>query len=178
MQVNLCFEGPGRSGKTSLINLLMDTFPGHFEYLKMPVPTSRAMGIKQFAAYTSYLLEADRPVIYDRGHISELVYAPLFRSYVNVEYLRKLYEYDFALTNSNLPTIIVYVYPMWQSIMKLGGRETDDLVRVPVQFESIIHRSDLDVVRITKHRSLNPAWRDQGSVLNELVSQIHLKTEA
>lgn len=173
MKVNIIVEGPGRSGKTSLINYLMARDLTNWTYYKFAPPTSKADGIEKFSAYANILMNTDTPVIFDRGHISELVYAPLFRDYADVDYRNWLEDVDTLLSKSTpLPTVILYVYPMWQTLIKPGGRLTDDLVRVPLAFNKELGYTDMRVIRVSKHCAWAPQWRDRDEVVEDVLDKL------
>lgn len=69
----IILEGPDGSGKTTLSNLLTDEL-GVTRYHVGHVD----MG-SQFLRYLNLALDGPKPVVFDRFHISEMVYSALFR---------------------------------------------------------------------------------------------------
>lgn len=173
MKVNIIVEGPGRSGKTRLITALMARGNGNWTYEKFAPPVSREEGVEKFGLYADVLINTHTPIIYDRGHISEMVYAPLFRDYVTPQYRKWLEYVDTTIsTKALLPTVVLYVYPMWQSLIKPGGRPTDDLIRVPLAFNKELGYTDMKVIRVSKHCSWAPQWREEDEVIEDVLDKL------
>ena len=91
-------EGIDRMGKSSLIKGLLNELGYHLvvhyskperlaAYKDLPDPAFRY----QWELYNQmfWMIEANMRVIFDRGHLGELVYAPLYRKY-DVEYVRMM----------------------------------------------------------------------------------------
>src|SRR6185436_12015043 len=119
----------------------------------MPVPNNDLEGIRGYDTYANTLMSnRSDVVVYDRGHISEMVYAPIYRNYYNEVYHCFLHNIDRDIIElSHVPTYIVYVYPRWQSIMTPGNRVTDDLIAIPRLYDEILYQTQLNVIRISTH---------------------------
>lgn len=174
---NLIFEGVGRCGKTTLINAIVECqrkIGMKVTKYKMYVPTSRSEGYRQYDTYAN-VLAANRNdvVIYDRGHISEFVYAPYYRDYYTVDYQQFLHNIDRDIVEcTNVPTYIVYVYPRWQSLMIPGNRPTDDLIAVPRLYEEALYHTRCDVIRISTHDRYFQLWKSIHNLVTELLVKI------
>lgn len=97
---NLMFEGVDCVGKTSIIKEFNNKFP-EYGIIKMSAPNSKMYAIRQYTAMAERL-KVEQGLILDRGFISELVYAPIYRSYQA--------NYIYTLINKIVEsTILVYV---------------------------------------------------------------------
>lgn len=177
MPCNLVVEGMGRVGKTTLIKSLEHhlRINGHAVRTDaMPAPKTAALGYRQWSLYLNNLARnTSDVVIYDRGHLSEMVYAPVYRNYYNDAYHQYLVGVDNDIrTSCSVPTYVIYMYPQWQSIMKPGNRVTDDLIAVPKIYEEVLYHTNLGVIRISTHRWHIQEWVSQEELVSELARKI------
>lgn len=86
-------DGIDRLGKSSLINAIQNEMgyhlvihydkPKSLDYYSLGVSKNAALEIYQYATNASMfdLMKTDIPIIFDRTHLGELVYAPMYRGY-------------------------------------------------------------------------------------------------
>lgn len=171
---NLIFEGVGKVGKTTLINALCNYLGSNVVRYKMPVPQDEQEGYRQYDLYANMLVSnRNATVIYDRGHISEMVYAPAYRQYYSDKYHEFLHDIDGDIASySNVPSYIVYVFPRWQSVMTPGNRPTDDLIAVPRLYAEALYHTRCNVIRISTHNQYAPFWRGENELVTELLKKV------
>lgn len=84
MKPHLVFTGANRVGKTTFIGEWVKQYPEYIAMRAGPTPNHNA-GREQFNVYARELVYSDRPQAWDRGHLDEIVYAPIFRPNVLVD---------------------------------------------------------------------------------------------
>jgi hypothetical protein len=73
------------------------------------------------------------------------------------------------------PIFIVYVYPVWTSLLKPDDRINASLQRELSAYDVALGETSLPVINITKHETSVQAWRSELSVLAELENKIDEK---
>lgn len=164
--MNVIFEGCDRVGKTSLIDAYAAPNP-HYRRDKMKVPRTLAEANVFYNAYYMELWTSTRPTLYDRGHISEQVYGPLYRPETVNNWWPSLLNVQ-ELVPPRQRTVIVYVYPVWLSLLKSDERIGSNLTNELQVYDTVLSYSHWPVIRITKHHIHSAAWRNMDDVLYEL----------
>lgn len=161
--MNVIFEGVDRVGKSTLIKSLAARYGA--EVNKMRVPTneqeSREFYLEHFAALAK---PAKHPVFWDRGHVSELVYAPLYRS-LSVGWSRTIQ--DLARHTPN--TYFVYVRPLSVKLLEPDERPGANIRKELAGYRTQIKKVPWPVLSISTHHD-RARWRG----LSELVEEVFL----
>lgn len=164
---HLIVEGIDRVGKSTLIAALAAELGA--KVVKMRVPKTLAESKAFYWDYFFQLADSDEPMVWDRGHISELVYAPLYRpAMVDAAWTRTL---RYALPTMALEATVVYVHPGDTSLMKRDeDRPNANRDAELAAFERELRWCPLDVHRVCSHELVDGAWRWRN--LEDRVSQV------
>ena len=120
--MRLCIEGIDRLGKGTLINGILKNFGPH------PIVhcTAPPKDIKDPAKYQEEfyyrafdILDNSPHVIFDRFHLGEFVYGPIYRNVTNLDYLMKL-EIGVPIN-----TILILLYTTDTSFLQDDGKSID-----------------------------------------------------
>lgn len=167
---NLIVEGIDRIGKTKLIEALEG-----YNKQKLTPPVSFTSSIYTYMSYFQ-TLSSNRnvPIIFDRGHISEMVYGKLYRpnDFVDGVLLRWFKSMEACLSavieeNATIfPTTIVYIDPVNLNIMEKDERVNGNVINELAMYEMVLARTKLPVVRIATQTKRG--WRNVDDVVIEL----------
>lgn len=173
--VTLIFEGPDRCGKSSLIELFRKKHHD-FRLEKMRVPKQLHEAVNWYEDFFRSTCNEGGNKVWDRGHISEAVYAPLYRDYCHVNWPATLWKYEETYF-SGQAVFIVYVYPIWTDLLKPDERINASIQRELSVYDVALGTSSLPVINITKHERKVQAWRSELAVLAELEDKIDEQLE-
>lgn len=177
MLANLIIEGVDRVGKSTLVAALTE-----YECVKLLAPTSRSNTFYQYLTFftkiNGWIPESTRPYVFDRGHISELVYGSLYRP---LDYEDQILDHWIASMEAQVvlnarkfpirPTVIVYVEPVNEAIMLEDERENSDRAKELKTYEQMLERSHLPIVRITTQTK--KGWKPVKQTISELKELIN-----
>lgn len=166
----LIFEGVDRCGKSSLIEGWRKQFH-HYKLEKMRVPCALSEAVMWYEEYFDDLCGVFGSKVWDRGHLSEVVYAQLYKNYCHFNWPSTIWMMEEARIRTQ-PTFIVYVYPVWYQLLGLDERPNANLQRELSAYDVALGATSLPVIDITKHCTDRVAWREQSDVLIELRDKV------
>lgn len=166
----LMFEGVDRIGKTTLIDAWRATFPGYYHY-KSLVPTTLQDSMNYYQGYVRDMTVRQVPIALDRGPVSEMVYAELYRNYHNAYWPSALEMIKWQ--SFYVQPIIVYVEPVAPHLMQAderrNARREDELIK----YEDVLARfyeGNIPVVRI--QTQTESEWRSPYEVVGQLLFEL------
>lgn len=168
--VTLIFEGADRCGKSSLIEGFRKQYHD-FRLEKMRVPRKLHEAVQWYEEFFQTTCNGRGNKIWDRGHISEAVYAPLYRDYVHLNWPSTLWKFEETYFRGQA-VFIVYVYPVWTELLKPDDRKGANLQRELSAYDVALGQTSLPVINITKHMTSHVAWRSEEAVIAELVDKV------
>lgn len=163
----LVVEGIDRAGKSSFIQYIGEQLG--WPITKMRVPKSPRDAVLFYKQYWDQLRDYPHSLVYDRGHISEAVYAPLYRPtscnhfWPNAVYADELLVED---------VFIVYVYPnaKHHDLLLPDERPNANRDAELMAFDVRLEMSSLPVIPICSHSKYGPFWRTHADMFQELMS--------
>lgn len=171
-RVTLLFEGIDRCGKSSLISAFRNKHNA-YKLHKMRVPKTLGQAAMWYEELFWEIANNRDSLIYDRSHLSEAVYAPLYRDYTHHNWPSTLWHMERnCIQVKEYPIIVVYVYPQWLSLLKKDDRPNADVLKELDMYNLALNETRLPVIRITKHESHTWDWRKEEDVLAELEQEI------
>lgn len=170
---NLIIEGVDRIGKSTLVKALSEK---HLA-IKLTAPTSIE---NTYYKYLTFFLRLNgsipvaKPYIYDRGHISEIVYGPLYRpnNYRSTNLLIWLRKWEkHTVANAELypdfrPTVIVYLYPTNKDLMLKDERPNANLRVELDRYRIALTNSSMPVMKLCTQTQTD--WRTTENIIDEL----------
>lgn len=168
-------EGPNRVGKSTFINEFVKLFPRYASRRCDPISKYNAKfhEINRFwSDWFEELATSETPTIWDRSHISELVYTPRFRPHL----LQGTYPYRLADTANTLPTkqivIVAHIRARYPDIMRPDTEETGlDLEYERKQFDHVMtYHNGLPTFEV--FTQMNGAWVDSRTVVLEFYNEL------
>lgn len=174
--MNIITEGVSRCGKSTVIAELANRLG--FQIKKYENPKSKRETAELFAAYLMDLKENEN-AIYDRGHLSELVYGPLYRprNYLGSDFLpRLLYGIDRILAKRG-HTLVIYFWPLSQTIMNYEGREQykPNFRTELTMYDGVMSRTKLPVIKMATQEVIPghiPSWKSVGNIVDHLMIKL------
>lgn len=169
---NLVFEGIDRVGKSTLIKELQG-----YHHIKMIAPSTIYRTFYEYLIYfckiNGTIKQLDKPICFDRGHLSELVYGRLYRpAYytdgILIDWIMKMEArlvQAIATHISIRPTCVVYVEPSNFVLMLNDERPNANRLTELAVYEQVLKKTKLPVVRITTQTA---NWKKPSIVINEL----------
>jgi hypothetical protein len=178
MDRHLVFEGCDRTGKSSVIRALQHVV-SPVKVSKMRVPRTKAESAEFYFDHFRQLGRAGHCTIWDRGHVSELVYGHLYKEYPTGRYFDLLRNAPFHL-ETVLPVTIVYCYPLSYDLMEPDEREGANLAAELVRYDQELRFIEMampkrwTVYRLCTHEWTSPGcrWRSTESMVHELVARL------
>lgn len=170
MDINLVFCGVDRVGKSSLIVEWLKRHP--MQKQKMRVPTNKLTALAYYYEYFQNLRHSNVPTVWDRGHICEQVYAPLYRPEYGLskDWMDQIHNWQSL--SMKLPSIIVYIYPRWRELLKADERPNANLLTELDYYGMALNSSTWPIIRLSKHSPLKAEWRDTNDVIDQLESEL------
>lgn len=162
MTYQIIVEGVARVGKDTFIQAWRAAHP-EYEYINY----GRGTTDLQFYDYMQLLQVRKKPAIHNRSHISEQVYAPIYRrSTCNVMYPAVLNRLEIG--QYVLPTVVVYMEP--HSLMEpdLKANPDKDPAKELTIFEAILGFTHLPIIRLNATTEGIAAWRDPSDCVAEI----------
>jgi len=164
---HLVFEGLDRSGKSTLLAAVAKAIGATVN--KMRVPKTLGQSIEFYDDHFRHLAEDEHPVVWDRGHLSELVYAPLYRpSETNSWWVRELRRRAAAIERVGL----VYVYPGWYGLMLEDERPGANRMAEAAGYARELEHVTWPTVRVCTHRQDAEGvwhWRPVEEMVDEVL---------
>lgn len=153
---NIIIEGCDRVGKSTLIAALEC-----YTKVKLTAPVSRANTYYKYLTFfnriNGWTKQPERPYVFDRGHLSELVYGKLYRvndyadgilsRWIGSKEAEVIAEVHNHFTVR--PTIIIYIEPINESIMLDDERPNSNRDNELAMYERILAKTKLPVLRMT-----------------------------
>lgn len=176
---SILIEGISRVGKSTIIRELSNriNLPVH----KYQNPKSRKEVIELFSTYLMVL--KNKTAIWDRGHISELVYGPLYRpnNYLDQVLFKLLFAIDRKLAQGNL-AVIVYLWPLDRNLLDFTGREVyqSNVSRDLNRYLEVLSKSQLPRITMSTHEVVPgkiPGWKSPGNVVDHLLIKLRSNHE-
>lgn len=180
---NIIFEGMPRVGKTTALAKFSNMLGIKIKKYSNPKTKNETYNL-----FLNYFLELGRNEneiqCWDRGHLSELVYGPLYRpaNYLDPFLPNFILACDKALWRGfeyagKLKTIIVYFYPLSQHILNYEGREQykDNFAEQAILYENALRNTNLNVIRICTHEvrpGKVPNWKSTDNIHDELLIKL------
>lgn len=166
-------EGLDRVGKSSfIVELARQTGMG---VTKMRVPKTLAESKLWYAEHFVSLMNGE-PTIWDRGHISELVYAPLYRPAVTSQsWTEALRQWMPALVDD---VAVIYVYPGDTALMKKDERPEADKLAEIRGFTRELEACPWPVYRVCSHELVVDeawGWRSKADMVTEVLANVPLE---
>ena len=164
---HVIFEGIDRCGKSSMVEK-MQAETGWDTY-KMRVPTTLQESGEFYDLHLNQIRQSDRPSIWDRGLLSELVYGYLYRPQeCPAWYRRQLIER--TKLPSELPIVVVYIYPLYDSLLLPDDRRFASRDEELHQYDHAYMAVHWLKVSMSKHtiRNGGAAWKNRGESWEEL----------
>lgn len=171
MDLNVIIEGVSGLGKTTLGKALTT-----HEYIKFRKPESISETyytyLKYFMKINGFAKQREKPIVFDRGHITELVYGHLYDGHKYedgvLDHWIAHMELEVVLNLRKQvdmrPTVIVYVEP---KAMRLGWHNVHEVA----MYERMLKRTHLPVIRVKTQTDFG--WKDTSEVINEIKELIH-----
>jgi hypothetical protein len=152
--MHILVEGCDRIGKTTTIAAMRELLP-EYEVRKPRAPKTEGEARSIYADFFQALSEPGN-IIWDRSHISELVYANLYRDYNPLSWI--MYLEKFAIGQN--PFIkIIYYYPVWGNLLGEDERPgADRVAELNMYDRALNHFTFLDVTRQSVHHSNKREW--------------------
>lgn len=144
--MHLIVEGIDRCGKSSSIEAMRKLLPGYTVFKPRP-PKSHDEARHLYSEFFQMLAEPGN-VIYDRGHMSELVYARLYRDYDPISWVLDL---EAEVVKQNPFIKLIYFFPIWGNLLKDDDRPGADRTAELYLYESCLNMSVLSVTRQRVH---------------------------
>lgn len=168
-------EGVARVGKSVLIRAWLEAHP---EYRL--VKPERGTTANQFYDYMNQLQLERRPTIHDRSHISEQVYAPIYRrDSCNAMYPAVLNRLEKG--TYRLPTVVVYLEPHPLMGEDEKANPDKDPAKELTIFSAILGFTHLPIIRFSAYDWETRAWKTPSDCVAELEAlieqNIHLKAD-
>ncbi len=174
---NIICEGVDRVGKSTLVKALSEK---HLA-IKLTAPTSIE---NTYYKYLTFFLRLNssipvaKPYIYDRGHISEMIYGPLYRpnNYRSANLLIWLRKWErHTVQNAELypdfrQTVIVYLYPLNTNLMLKDERPNANLSIELDKYRIILSNCRMPVIKIATQTQTE--WRNIEDIIDELNSKL------
>lgn len=196
MGINIIFEGVDRCGKSTTVQALVrelqrEGYQNQVRKYKPPVTVEETW--HTFRAYFNSLIDLASPdwLIWDRGHVSEMVYGPLYRgsNYTGSsgEYLsRWLQHWDrvaYGETYDGRQSVIVYLYPLDLSLLLPDTERGPEGVGVNAelaQFEVMLKQTRLPVIRVSSHyydeRLMKWQWKRSKAIVTSILEKVEEMT--
>lgn len=155
-------EGVARVGKDTFIQHWIASHP-EYEYKNFGRGTTEP----QFYDYMNQLQLQSKPAIHNRSHISEQVYAPIYRRHLcSIMYPAVLNRLEIGAYR--IPTVIVYLEP--HSLMEpdLKANPGKDLSKELTLFEQILAFTHIPLIRLNTTTAGITAWRDPDDCVAEV----------
>lgn len=127
---NIILEGCDGTGKTSIAGIISRLIDNRYTVIHLDAPKNFEDGKKLYVNMLAELWNKDN-LIYDRGHISEIIYAPIFRDY---------YPYYMQAFESLLPSNTI-------------------LVILTANTDKLIERYDGKMIKIDHLEKINNAYK-------------------
>lgn len=171
-RVTLLFEGIDRCGKSSLISAFRNKHNA-YKLHKMRVPKTLGQAAMWYEELFWEIANNRDSLIYDRSHLSEAVYAPLYRDYTHHNWPSTIWHMERnCIQVKEYPIIIVYVYPVWFSLLKPDDRPGADAIKELDAYDEALAQTKLPVIKLTKHHINGYSWRNETDVVTELEQEI------
>lgn len=151
--MHIIVEGIDRCGKSSTIREMMRLLPG-YELRKLAPPTTRASAIITYTRFFNELTDGGN-VIWDRGHISEAVYAGLYRDYSIVD---MLFRYEREALKQNPFIKLLYFFPVYGTLLSDDSRPGADRVAELFTYDNMLVNSEIHVTKQSTHSSMRREW--------------------
>jgi len=170
-EFHLIFTGPDRTGKTTLINSLLETLKkdsGYKDkYISLRKFSKPDTAIKARLEYMNYIsnLFRNKYTIADRCFYDEEIYGPLYRGYMP-NYINKLDREFSKLKNSIViftTASSIFVWKHWDGI-EANGNELEDRVYISSAFDNLFNTLE------TKRIMINNSKLTKTEALNVLLS--------
>lgn len=168
-------EGLDRVGKSSFIKALWLATAA--QVVKMRVPKTLTDSKLFYAEHFVSLMNGE-PTIWDRGHLSELVYAPLYRPTVtSASWTEALRRWIPRLVDN---TTLIYVYPGDTALMKKDERPEADKLAEIRGFTKELEACPWPVYRVCSHEEVAGEWRwrAKDDMVAEILANVPLESYA
>lgn len=173
---NLIIEGLDRSGKSTLARVLTERLQAKFEHA---VPhATRAESIAYYAQWADRLfMNTKQHGIWDRGHISELVYAPIYRADQcdDIWPNRVYHMVEDSVPWYCLPTFIVWVRAHAEYMNRDFARVNKNLEQEQNRYLRAMQLTSLPVIEVWTTIA-STGWRPVEVVADEVQEQVKWNT--
>ena len=173
MMKHIVFEGLDRVGKSTLLAAVAKSMGA--EVTKMRVPKTMEQSREFYSDHFKSLLSSWEPMVWDRGHLSELVYAPLYRPQMTADWWTKVLR---SMPELVPMVTVVYVYPGDTSLMKKEeDRPCADQSAERAAFDRELGLCRWPVVRVCSHELVDGVWRwrDLEERVDEVLTAVGLE---
>jgi hypothetical protein len=134
---HIVLEGPDGSGKTTLAQYLVKNWG--YRYVHQGQPTHENMLVEYARIFLEEITQDLRPVVFDRLHVGELVYGPLFRGRDRMFGLRGLKLLNMLLVAKGARTI--FCMPPYEVVRKNWvARLKIEMVKEEKPFQEVYER--------------------------------------
>ena len=166
---HLVFEGLDRVGKSTLLAATAAAMG--VEPVKMRVPKTFEQSREFYTDHFRQLMQSDVPMVWDRGHLSELVYAPIYRPGCVMDWWTKALRSIPMLVDN---VTLVYVYAGTTSLMLEDvDRPNKDMAAEVAGFERELGLCEWPVHRICSHEYDGGwKWRPVEERVDELMETV------
>lgn len=165
--MNIIFEGARRVGKSSVIKAFLERHPEYQGHYK------RDLTPHQMSIELQFLFFQNQPTVYDRLHVSDMVYTPYYRP----DNIHNLYWQELMRTepkSTAMSTVIIYIPTLVPEIMKTPDRPTPTLREEIDWFNHYLRLTRYPVINLPTQRVVPRGWRHMDEILSHLESALEI----
>lgn len=152
--MHIIVEGIDRCGKSSVIREMQRLLP-HYEVKKPTAPSNELQALRIYSEFF-LALSWQGNVIWDRGHISEMVYSSMYRDY---SITNQLLSWENSAMRSNPFITVVYYFPIWQTLLSDDeARPNADRLAELHTYGRMLDLTALTAMRQPAHKRNAPEW--------------------